>query len=133
MAKVTPTYLYAGKILQVKDGDTIKIEIDLGFNVKVTEVFRLLGVNCPESKGPEKPLGFIAKNRTNDLAMWSPQVTVETYKDDSFGRWLAKVYLLDGSCLNDILISEGFAVAWDGKGERPKFDIEAAYPLVKST
>jgi micrococcal nuclease len=47
---MTP-YTYPCKILRVVDGDTLDIELDLGFEVKMKERVRLLGVDAPETYG----------------------------------------------------------------------------------
>ena len=46
-------YIYNCKVLNVVDGDTIDIELDLGFNIKVKERVRLLGLDTPEVFGPK--------------------------------------------------------------------------------
>lgn len=58
-------YIYECKVLNIVDGDTIDIEIDLGFNIKVKERVRLLGVDTPEVFGTKaEPAGNIASNFT---------------------------------------------------------------------
>lgn len=58
-------YIYNCKVLNVVDGDTIDIEIDLGFNIKVKERVRLLGVDTPEVFGPNaEAAGIVASNFT---------------------------------------------------------------------
>ncbi len=44
-------YTYRCKIVRVVDGDTLDLEIDLGFNVRIRERVRLFGVNTPEVFG----------------------------------------------------------------------------------
>ena len=54
-------YVYNCKVLNVVDGDTIDIELDLGFNIKVKERVRLLGVDTPEVFGPNaEEAGIVA-------------------------------------------------------------------------
>jgi len=61
-------YIYNCKVLNVVDGDTIDIEIDLGFNIKVKERVRLLGVDTPEVFGPNaEAAGTVASDFTK---MW---------------------------------------------------------------
>lgn len=45
-------YTYACKVINIVDGDTIDIELDLGFQIKMKERVRLLGVDTPEVFGP---------------------------------------------------------------------------------
>lgn len=44
-------YIYRCEILKVIDGDTLDVMIDLGFNIKMRERVRLLGVDTPEVFG----------------------------------------------------------------------------------
>ena len=46
-------YIYKCEILKVIDGDTLDVMIDLGFNIKMKERVRLLGVDTPEVFGPK--------------------------------------------------------------------------------
>jgi len=58
-------YIYNCKVLNVVDGDTIDIEIDLGFNIKVKERVRLIGLDTPEVFGHNaEPAGTVASNFT---------------------------------------------------------------------
>ena len=43
-----PAYRYRAKLVRVVDGDTIDLDIDLGFYIRITERVRLEGVNTPE-------------------------------------------------------------------------------------
>lgn len=91
-------YEYKAVILNVVDGDTFDLDIDLGFNVHAFERVRLLDIDTPEKKIykgiNEKELGQIVADwvkRTYEGA----QVTIKSFKGtDSFGRWL--VYINDG-------------------------------------
>ena len=44
-------YNYPCKVVRVIDGDTAVLEVNLGFNIRFTETFRLLGINAPEKRG----------------------------------------------------------------------------------
>ena len=98
--------------LGVYDGDTIDLTIDVGFKIYIFKRIRLLGVNTPEIKGPSREQGLIFKQLTK---MWIEEashldewpLTIETEKSDSFGRYLANVYRIDGECLNEYLIRHG--------------------------
>jgi micrococcal nuclease len=61
-------YIYNCKVLNVVDGDTIDIELDLGFHIKVKERVRLLNVDTPEVFGPNaEAAGTVASDFTK---MW---------------------------------------------------------------
>jgi len=110
-------YEYKAKVLEVIDGDTIDVIIDLGFDVKFVSRLRLYGINCPESRTRdkvEKVKGLAAKARLKALIQ-DKEVVVNTFKDkeEKFGRMLANI-TLDGTLINDQLIVEGHAVAYFG-------------------
>ncbi len=48
------TYEYKAKLIKVVDGDTLDVQIDLGFNIFQNIRVRLLGVNTPETYGVKK-------------------------------------------------------------------------------
>lgn len=91
--------------------------------------FRLLGYNAPETHGIERSMGLIASGAAQAYLPIETRVQVETFKGDAFGRWLARVRLPDGRDLVGALLERGFGVAWDGKGDRPRFDPTRPYPL----
>ena len=111
-------YTFRAKCVNVVDGDTVDCLIDVGFGLHTKQRLRLHGVNTPEkrSKDPlEKELAKIAENYVSQTIL-DKDVLVQTYKDDSFGRYLARVYILSEdeagvyACLNDLLIENGLGV-----------------------
>ena len=59
-------YEYKVKVVRVIDGDTIDVDIDLGFNTTLTKKrIRLYGMDTPESRTrdkEEKQRGLLSKN-----------------------------------------------------------------------
>ena len=136
--------MYRATVLEVVDGDTVGLRIDLGFSVHVGEegdpvVFRLDGVNCPESSGPDaSPEGEAAKAFTGNLLPVGAEVLVRTRKvkstkgpirdrKEKFGRYLAQVLVpprrglstrpKDGDTLLDLaqaLLVAGYAKVYTG-------------------
>jgi micrococcal nuclease len=106
---------YQARLMRVVDGDTIDLDIDLGFNVHVIQSCRLNGCNAPEKNTPE---GVAAKTYVQTwFAANVGQVTpfkVQTYKKEKYGRYLVDV----GTLVRDLIFA-GHAVAWDGHGPRP--------------
>lgn len=104
------------RVLRVVDGDTVDLEIDLGFHLKASYRFRILGIDTPE-KGE---LNFL--EATEFTKKWleahvvaGNKLQVLTQKGDSFGRWLADVFVLskEGSDgLRQSLIKAGLAVEY---------------------
>jgi micrococcal nuclease len=88
-------YAYLGRVINVVDGETVDIEIDLGFDLRRTDRFRLLGVRAPDPHGADQLLGDLATERLRDLlaAAVDGVVQVLTVRDrrDRYGRYLARV------------------------------------------
>jgi micrococcal nuclease len=83
-------YKYKAKVIRVIDGDTIECRVDLGFHVSCTQRFRLLDVDAPEVRGPEKGQGLIIKHKLREL-IEGLEVEIESEKTGKFGRWLAHI------------------------------------------
>lgn len=110
-----PLYRYSAKLIRVIDGDTVVLEIDLGFRCSIHDQHvRLLGVNTPELNGPNGLQAVDAKLFTTLWFRDAPTVYIESYRDrelDSFGRILARVFREgDPVSLNDALLAAGKAV-----------------------
>jgi len=119
-------YIRKCRILKVIDGDTLEVEIDLGFNMRMTERVRLLGINCPEMKGTTKAAGEAAHYFVEEWLLDNAGPTVgedggifdygivfmRSEKDDSFGRWLALIETEEGLNLNQAILEAGHAVPW---------------------
>jgi len=112
-------YEYAANLTRVIDGDTVCVDIDLGFTIKITIEFRLMGINAPEMKGATKAAGLAAKEHlTKLLAQGTLTVLSEKpLKTDKYGRYLASVTVTrpDGTKFNanQTMLADGFAVAYN--------------------
>lgn len=117
------------QVLRVVDGDTIDVDIDLGFNISYTQRVRLAGIDTPESRTTdkyEKTLGLEVKKKLGELIKGASQIVIRTEKPDSsekYGRILGWLFL-DGSSesVNTALIAGGYA--WDYMGETKVKDFE---------
>ena len=118
-------YTYIIELIRVVDGDTIDAYIDLGFSVKVKKRIRLVGINCPESRTrdlEEKKRGLAAKDRLKCLLEGCNKITLDSQGVGKFGRCLGNLFIdqVDGQeqtdliNVNDLLITEGHAVAYHG-------------------
>ena len=111
-------WIFKSKIVRVYDGDTITVNIDLGFKLKMQASVRVAGIDTPEIRTKnkaEKKLGYAAKARMKELC--GKEVWIESLdggKLDKYGRVLASVYTLDGIHIPSKMIEEGHAVAYDG-------------------
>ena len=114
---------YKVNILRVVDGDTVDVDIDLGFGMWLRkERVRVMGIDTPESRTSdkmEKVFGLAAKNRLISLlgaeAILHTQVSKkgEDMKG-KFGRVLGNFVSLNGEKCAAVLIREGHAVAYQG-------------------
>lgn len=103
-------YEYRATITNCVDGDTIDAIIELGFHLTAKLRLRLLGVNAPEMHGESAQAGQIAKDFTTHCLL-GKDVVIQTEKSDSFGRWLATVFV-DGKNFNEELLSSSNAVIY---------------------
>lgn len=106
------------KVIKIYDGDTITVELDLGFGVYKKEIIRLFGIDTPEIRGEERPEGLKSRERLVELMeQYKDKVTIKTIKDKAgkYGRMLGilKVESIE-SDLNTILLNEGLAVPYFG-------------------
>jgi len=112
-------YEYQAVIKRVVDGDTVDIDIDLGFGVMLKdERVRIMGIDTPESRTRdkvEKVFGLAAKERLKKLL--GKKSVLKCKEDDSkgkFGRILGDFTTNDGRMVTDVLVEEGHAVAYFG-------------------
>ena len=117
------------KVLRVVDGDTIDVDIDLGFNVSYTQRVRLAGIDTPESRTTdlkEKALGLEVKEYLKHLLENAEDIVIQTEKPDSsekYGRILGWLFINDeDTSLNEKMISEGYAWEYDGGTKKKDFD-----------
>ena len=123
-------YEYNCKIVRIIDGDTVDVNIDLGFAVWLNKQrIRLFGVDTPESRtrdAVEKKFGILAKNFVKGrLPVGSMQI-LRTRLDDSrgkFGRILGE-FVLEETTLNQLLIVTNNGVPYFGQS---KEEIEKAH------
>jgi micrococcal nuclease len=118
------------KVTNVVDGDTIDVDIDLGFDISFSSRVRLAGIDTPESRTTnkaEKVLGLEAKEYVKSKIKDAKEVVIKTEKMDSsekYGRILGWIFL-DGSkvSVNEQMIADGYA--WGYLGDTKVKDFEA--------
>jgi micrococcal nuclease len=117
------------KVTKVLDGDTIDVDLHLGFNISYSRRVRLSGIDTPESRTRdlvEKKLGLEAKEYMKSLLDNAKLVVIKTEKPDSsekYGRILGQVFI-DGLniSVNQMLIDNGYAWEYDGASKNKDFD-----------
>lgn len=122
------SYVRRARYLGNHDGDTLTLEVSLGWGIILGEpfTFRLLGINCPELKEPGGPQAwqFTADWIAHADALAGAQrwpFVVESVSFDKFGgRFDGHLWRVgDGANLADDLVAAGHAKVWDGRGPKP--------------
>ena len=118
-------YIYRCKINKVVDGDTVEIDLDLGFNMMlVNQRVRMSGIDTPESRTSnteEKERGMISKKKLAEklpVGSWQKIQTMRSdANDDKFGRILGVFIMEDGMSLNQWMIDNNYAVLYQGENK----------------
>ena len=121
-------YEYKCKMVRVVDGDTVDVDIDLGFGVWLhKERIRLYGIDTPESRTrdlEEKKYGLMAKELVLTLMPVGSMQTLITEKDKSgkFGRILGKFKVHEPNLaryviLNEFMVDNHHAVKYNGQSK----------------
>lgn len=105
-------FTYRSKLVKIIDGDTVDLDVDLGFNITHRIRVRLADIDTPEVRGWQKQYGLAATDAALDWFEESEdQLYVETEKTGKYGRWLARIYRENQgqkSYLHDHLIDGGW-------------------------
>lgn len=115
-------YEYKCKILRIVDGDTVDVDIDLGFGIWMhKERVRIVGIDTPESRTRdlvEKQFGLAAKQFVKDLMPIGSQQIIKTQKDKTgkFGRILGD-FIIDDVLLSQLMIEKYHAVEYNGENK----------------
>lgn len=107
-------YDYRCTILRVIDGDTVEVQIDLGFDMSFKSSVRLKGINAPELTGATKPAGLTAKSYLMGLLPIMGPVTIHTdyhRERDKYGRVLG-TFWVNGININQAMLDAGHAVPY---------------------
>jgi micrococcal nuclease len=104
-------YQYRCQILRIVDGDTIHLDVDLGFDVRRKDSFRLYGINAPEMSTGE---GEAARDwLVEQLAHGIDMLTTHKDQREKYGRYLATLWV-DGKNINEEMVKAGHAVPYAG-------------------
>ena len=118
------------KVIKVVDGDTIDVEIDLGFDISITQRVRLAGIDTPESRTKdlaEKELGLEVKELLKHKLEEAETIVIKTEKPDStgkFGRVLGWLHLDNNEeSFNTTMVASGYAWEYDGGSKEKDFGL----------
>ena len=121
-------YEYNCTIVRVVDGDTVDVDIDLGFDTwRCGERIRLYGVDTPECRSRnavEKKAGLLAKGFVIQALHEGGTYKLTTKEKGKFGRYLGTIKINGELTINAALISEHLAVPYSGQNKK---EIEAAH------
>ena len=118
-------YTYTGVVLDVHDGDSARFHltadpVDIGFEVTITgtsvQVCRFLGYNSIEL---DSPGGVEARDHLAGILGRGPLRVVSVKRDKYAGRFDGIVYLPDGTSVADVMVADGYAARWNGRGPKP--------------
>ncbi|HLF15638.1 MAG TPA: thermonuclease family protein [Bacteroidota bacterium] len=117
-------YTYDARVVSVHDGDTVTLDVDLGFKVFARLPIRLIGINAPEMN---TEAGKTSRSKLIELIPDGSRVSLVSEKDraDKYGgRWLGRIFPVSRGTktyqsVNDWMVEKGLARAWDGKGKKP--------------
>ena len=118
IAKDAELYHYTAIVRSVYDGDTCRVDIDLGLGMWIhNEKLRLVRINAPEMTGSDRPRGEASRDYLRGL-IDGKEIIIETVKDrrGKYGRYLAEIWIEENgawSNVNDALVEAGHAVYQD--------------------
>ena len=107
-------YYYKGMVRSVYDGDTARVDIDLGMSITIAnEPVRLNRINAPEVRGTEREKGLASRDYLRSR-IDGKEILLQTEKDDKgkYGRYIVDIWLKENDAytnINDELVAEGFA------------------------
>jgi micrococcal nuclease len=107
-------YTYNATVLRVIDGDTVQLNIDLGFRMYFKANCRLNGLNTKELNSKdeaERELANKAKQYLESLTPVNKSVRIESKSLDKYGRPLIELYV-DDLHVNESLLKEGLAISY---------------------
>ena len=119
-------YEYRCTVVKIVDGDTVDVDIDLGFGIWMRkERIRLLGIDTPESRTrdkEEKKYGLAAKKYLTGMLNDEGGIVLKTKKDaeGKFGRILGELWRTTDyadKSINQYLVDEHHAVQYYGQSK----------------
>lgn len=119
-------YEYRCTVVKIIDGDTVDVDIDLGFGVWMrNERIRLYGIDTPESRTrdtEEKKYGLAAKKFLTGMLDDKGGIVLKTHKDaeGKFGRILGELWRTTNyadKSINEYMIEKHHAVAYFGQSK----------------
>lgn len=107
-------YIYDAVVVSVYDGDTLRANIDLGFDTwLMKEPIRFYGINAPEIKGENRDQGLVSRDWVREKLPVGTKIQIKTLKDktEKYGRYLGIIYLNDVN-INEEMVANNLAVRY---------------------
>ena len=117
-------FCYNATVVRIVDGDTIRLDIDLGFDIVLkNQSVGLYKVDTPECRTrdlKEKAAGLLAKEVVQNLIAVGERVFIRTKLDTKgkFGRLLGTIITTDNININEHLIDNNYAVEYYGQSKK---------------
>ena len=118
ISKDAELFHYTAFVQSVFDGDTCRVDIDLGLGIWLrNEKLRLVRINAPEMTGSGRALGTASRDFLREL-IDGREIIIETVKDQrgKYGRYLAEIWIEQEGVwmnVNDALVAAGHAIYQD--------------------
>ena len=105
-------YRYRAELVEVLDGDTVDLRVDLGFSLYYTVRFRLARIDVTK-RADDRVVKYLDDLLRNALE----PIYVQSDKANKYGRWLGEIYIgsfndegkFDGYSVNDALVTNQYA------------------------
>ena len=110
-------FVRRAELIKIVDGDTLRVQIDLGFTVQIVRDVRLLGCDTPEVRGAEKIAGKYVSQRVAEFFGDNTDIVIESadFSVGKYGRCLGNVWS-EEKCLNQWLQLSRLAWPVDSDG-----------------
>ena len=130
-------YEYNCTITRVVDGDTVDVDVDLGWDTwRRGERIRLYGIDTPECRtrdDEEKAAGLLAKKFVEQMLHVGETYKLETREKGKFGRYLGVIKIAGDLTINTALVTEHLAVPYMGQSKQEIEDAHKAnYEILKA-
>lgn len=106
------TWTVPATVLEVVDGDTVRLDLDLGWFIRYTARARIARINAPEVR---TPAGDAAKAHARTLLLPGDQVTFTSTALDKYGRPLGALTYGTALAPHDFaatMLADGHAIAY---------------------
>lgn len=112
---MNPSYTYRAVVRSIYDGDTMRVDIDLGCNVWLkNESIRVMGIDAPELRGVEREAGLQSRDWLRGQLPTGTPITIRTHLDKrgKYGRLVAEIFL-DGVNIGQAMINAAMASKYE--------------------